>query len=278
MLACVAHVEPDEYVAGRPHAALAGHVVRYGGYREFSPTPVRRRQVPTGACALILSFGPVLRLAGPAGPSTTASFLAGVHDAAVITEFAGVQHGLQVDLTPLGVYELLGRPMPELTNITASLDELEIPHLASLPARLAEETGWPQRFARVDAVLLALLESARVQADREVRWAWHELVRTDGRIPVQRLAAEVGWSRRHLLTRFRGQIGLAPKPAARVLRLQRAAGLLVPRADGGGPGSAVPQSLADVAAACGFSDHAHLVREFRALAGCTPTEYMAGWS
>jgi AraC-like DNA-binding protein len=36
-----------------------------------------------------------------------------------------------------------------------------------------------------------------------------------------------------------------------------------------------PRSLAGVAADTGFFDQAHLAREFRALAGCSPTAWLA---
>jgi AraC-like DNA-binding protein len=268
----------DTYVRSLPHPALAGIVVDYSGYRESSAAPLRRRQVPTGGCVLILELGPPLRLHGPAGPLVPGSFLAGPHDVAVTTEFRGEQHGMQVNLAPLGVFTLLGRPMPELTNITPSLDALDVPELADLPARLATDTTWPDRFTRLDATLLRLLDASRTRPDPEVAWAWGRLVRSAGRVPVGELAEGTGWSRRHLLTRFRGQVGLAPKTAARVLRLGRATGLLVPATAGGGTGTPVSRTLADVAATCGYADHAHLDREFRALAGCTPTEYVEGWS
>lgn len=35
-------------------------------------------------------------------------------------------------------------------------------------------------------------------------------------------------------------------------------------------------STAEVAVTCGYYDQAHLHREFSALAGCSPTELMAG--
>ncbi len=268
----------QEYVPGRPHRALAGLVLGYQGYREFSAAPLRRRQPPVGSCALILSLGPPIRLSGPAGPTVPASFLAGMHDAAVITEFTGAQHGVQVDLTPLGTWTLLGRSMPELTNLVPALDELAHPVLAGLPERLAAEPDWPRRFARLDAALLAALDAARRRPDPEVAWAWRELRRTAGGVGVARLAEATGWSRRHLLTRFTAQVGLGPKTAARVLRFRRAARLFVPEAADGGPVAPVRRSIAEVAADCGYADQAHLAREFRDLAGCPPSAYVAQWT
>jgi AraC-like DNA-binding protein len=266
-----------EYRLGRPHPALAPFVGRYLGYREHSGTPVRRRQVPAASCTLILGLGPPIRLHGPAGPSVPASFLAGMHDGPVLTEFTGDQHGLQVDLSPLGVFALLGRPMPELTNVAPQLTELDVPELAALPARLADCPDWPRRFALLDDALLRRLEACAARPDPEVAWAWRRLRRSAGRVGVQELAADTGWSRRHLLTRFRAQVGLGPKTAARVLRFHHAARLLAPASVYGDDPADAAGSISDVAASCGYADHAHLVREFRALGGCTPTEFLAGW-
>jgi AraC-like DNA-binding protein len=274
MLGCV---DRSEYVRGQPHRALTGLVLDYGGYVEVSRAPVRRRQAPTGALALILSFGPPLRLYGPAGPSVPSSFLAGMHDAAVVTEFAGVQRGVQVNLTPLGGYVLLGTSMDGLTNRVPRLDELAVPELAALPEQLSDAPDWSTRFATIDAALLGLRANARRLPDPEISWAWQRLRRTNGAVGVAELAAGTGWSRRHLLTRFQAQVGLAPKTAARVLRFERASGMLVPVLADGGPGAPVEQSISTVAARCGYADHAHMIREFRALAGVTPSAYVAEW-
>jgi AraC-like DNA-binding protein len=52
----------------------------------------------------------------------------------------------------------------------------------------------------------------------------------------------------------------------------------VPTLAAGGPGARRDATIAEIAADCGYADHAHLDREFRSLAGCTPTEYVAGWA
>jgi AraC-like DNA-binding protein len=36
-----------------------------------------------------------------------------------------------------------------------------------------------------------------------------------------------------------------------------------------------PYRLADLAVTCGYFDQAHLAREFRALAGCPPSQWLA---
>ena len=85
-------------------------------------------------------------------------------------------------------------------------------------------------------------------------------------MPISGLVDQLGVSRRHLAALFRREVGLTPKAAARVLRFEHTlAAFDDPRA----------HSLADVAVGCGYYDQAHLNREFRTFAGCTPTEYLA---
>ncbi|MEV1296037.1 AraC family transcriptional regulator [Pseudonocardia sp. NPDC049635] len=86
---------------------------------------------------------------------------------------------------------------------------------------------------------------------------------TAGAVVIGELAEETGWSRSHLADRFRDQTGLTPKTAAGLLRFTRAVDLLH---DG-------DMSLPSVAATCGYYDQAHLNRDFRSFAGCTPTQW-----
>jgi AraC-like DNA-binding protein len=97
----------------------------------------------------------------------------------------------------------------------------------------------------------------------------NELLRTGGRSGIAALAGQTGWSDRHLRGRFRAQIGLSPKEAARVIRFDRSRRLLGRRIRGGRP-----PGLAELAAAGGYYDQAHLDREFRALGGCSPTAWL----
>jgi AraC-like DNA-binding protein len=81
---------------------------------------------------------------------------------------------------------------------------------------------------------------------------------------VSRLAAEVGWSSRHLANRFRTDIGLSPKVAARVARFDHARRRI-----------AAGARLADVAADGGYVDKAHLARDFRTFVGLPARRWIA---
>ncbi|BBG01838.1 MULTISPECIES: helix-turn-helix domain-containing protein [Pseudonocardia] len=257
-----------EFRPAPPPAVLRPFVLRYLGYREESATPVLRRQAPAAGVALVFGFHS-LELSGPAvGSTTTAAFVGGLSDTWVLTRFTGPQAGIQVDLTPVGLYTLLGgRALP--SGAVPALDELADPVLAALPERLAAAPEWPARFALVSEVLAGRLLDVRARRPApEVVHAWRRLEVTGGRVPVSVLAAETGWSRRHLQARFSTQIGLGPRTAGRVLRFSRASGLVA--------GSRV--ALAEIAATCGYVDQAHLSREFRALAGISPGGFRTEWA
>jgi AraC-like DNA-binding protein len=236
------------------------HVLRYVGYRESSPGPFRRVEVPTGDVHVIISFGPEIRT-----PAPSRSFVAAPHDEHAVTEHDGEQHGLELQLTPLGTRMLLGVPMHELAGLVVPLEDLLGREADELAERLVEAPGWEARFALLDDVIARRLDAA-APLDGAVEHAWRRLVVSHGDVPVAALARDVGFSRRHLLHRFRDHVGLGPKVFARILRFRRATRLLLRP---GGP------SLSEVALGCGYFDQAHLNRDFRAFAGCTPTELLA---
>src|SRR5262249_15315371 len=90
------------------------------------------------------------------------------------------------------------------------------------------------------------------------------MVTNRGQVRVEQLAAETGWSRKRLWSRFRSQIGLTPKRAAQLIRFDHAAHRLA-----AGHGAAL------VAAESGYADQSHLHRDVRAFTGATPTAIAA---
>lgn len=259
-----------EYRAGRPAAPLRGLVDAYVGYRIVGPPGVHRG-LPSRHVTFVLAFEEITVTAHGAGGAVTAGALVGgLHDRPALITHPGVQSGVQLEVTPAGARALFGVPAGELTGLVVPLDAV-LPRAAELTERLAAAPGWPARFAVLDDVLCAAVRTPGVAATSpEVGHVWRRLQLAAGRGSVSALAGEVGWSRRHLTERFRREIGLPPKVAARVLRFEGArAELLRP-----GPAGRAPR-LADVAATCGYADQAHLTREWRHLAGCTPSAWLA---
>jgi AraC-like DNA-binding protein len=254
-----------ETVHGIPGQRLTGYVHNYRGYRNEQGGWARLRLVPSTRVKLDISIGALPRLGDSNAVPAGAAYGMRTHPAA-LTRFDGP--GIQVELTPYGAYALLGVPVWEVTDTVIDMADVLGRRAEQIVARLAETPEWQARLTLLDDALAARAEAGPTPAPQAV-WAWQRLCRSNGRIPIAQLATEVGWTRRHLLTRFREQIGLTPKTAARVIRFQHALQLLQR------PGQ--HSSVASLAQATGYSDQAHLTREFRALTGTTPVELRAAW-
>jgi len=250
-----------EAIETQPHSGLRGHVLRYGGFCEYAPVAIRRREVAFSGVAVILALEGTRELTDPARGGawcTRRSFVGGLVDGPVLVEHTGLTLTLQFDLTPLGARQLLGVPGAELAAQVVSVTDVLGDPGRVLVAQLRELASWPARFRALDAFLLERLsEAAPVSAD--IRWAWRRLVDAGGNIRIGRLVTELGCSRRHLSSRFKEEIGITPKAYARVLRFERAMKRLLA---GEEPG--------DVAFACGYADQPHFNREFLAMAGVPP--------
>jgi AraC-like DNA-binding protein len=274
----------DEHCRRRPAGPLRPYVAWYTGYRQRGVPPAQHRGLPSPFLTLILTLDePLVMLAHPdprQPPGDFGALLGGLHSAPALITHDGAQSGIQVALRPLGTRALLGLPAGELAEIDVPADAVLGGACAELRARAVAAAGWPERFAILDEILLrrAGPRSPRMPAPDiapEVGWTWRRLLTSGGTTRIADLAAETGWSGRHLTGRFRAEIGLTPKAAARVIRFDRARRLLARRAlSSSGVAGDTGYRLADLAVACGYFDQAHLAREFRALAGCPPSQWL----
>ncbi len=257
-----------ESARAAPDARLSNYVLGYEGYAEDRMAFSRRLQIPGALVPLIINFGAPYRVLGPGNIDPSGeyrSFVAGMMDAHVVVEATGLANGVQVNLTPIGARLLLAMPMHELTARTIDLVSALGITAERLMAQLEDTPGWQSRFDILDAFFLARLAVAEAPHPSVV-WAWDLLTRSNGRIDVNTIANEIGWSRKHLAHRFREQIGLPPKTMARMLRFNRAVRLLHETPNG---------DFSNVAYGAGYYDQAHFNHDFRSFSGYTPSEYRA---
>lgn len=252
-----------EMWSAAPGGILAGNVSRITGYRETRRGHFRQREAASLIMPLIVTFGEAFAIGLGRPPSARdrfGSFAAGLFAGPVVIDSFGAADCIQIDFTPLGARRFFRLPMHELADAMLPLDDV----LGVGGIRLREQLGnaatWPERLEIARSFVAARLDAGRGVAEGSAL-AYQRLQHSGGTIPVARIAEHVGWSRKHLAQRFRDDFGLGPKTLSRMFRFNRA--LDQARRTG--------EDWARVAADCGYSDQAHLVREFRALGGATPT-------
>lgn len=236
----------------RPGARFQSWVAAYWHFR-VSPqaaTPLLHTIPLTGAAMLAVAMpARLIALTGPrVGPLHVQ-----VHPG---DEFWGVH------FVPGAAESLLGRLLRD----------------AHVPAEAFADSRWiDATFARLDHVRTlcdarkALDTSLREWAPRAPRLDPHVMacialmIRSQGSLPIAKIAAAVGLSERQLRRRFGTTTGLTPKEFARVRRARAA---LVDAA------LAAPPRWCEIAVERGFADQAHLIAEFRRTLGRTPRSMM----
>ena len=175
-------------------------------------------------------------------------------------------------LQPAAGAMLLGGPVTQVRNRAIPLDSarrLAAGELAgAIRAAMAPDPDHPDRQQRA-AELLAEALAGLLPVDEEGRLvnAIVEYVETDPTVHrVGQLCGKFALSERSLQRLLARRVGLTPKWLIQRRRLHEAAGRL--RAAGRG-------ELARLARELGYADQAHFNRDFRAVTGLTPGEFMA---
>lgn len=213
---------------------------------------------PRPAVTLMVDFDGAITANGEPLPD---AWLGGLNQSYTVVGVGRRYASLDIELTPLGAYTVLGRPMTELGGRCVPLVELFGPELVG---RLRETSKWDERFGLIERFLLSRA-AAGPRPTPAVEWALTRLHQSGGNARIDALAAELGCSRRHLNRLFTAEVGLAPKALARQIRFAHVCARVRQE----------PAAWARLATEAGYYDQAHLNRDFRELAGTTPMDFVA---
>lgn len=238
-------------VAARvPKAPLGAFVELFWLYESAVAHPAERL-MPTGSMELVITLRAPKRELIVAGPYSRPALLDTSQPSLVIG----------AHFRPGGAFPFLRVPAGELHNLDVTLEDI----WGAEAARLLHErlVAAPTPDAKFDILEQTMIARATtLERKGAVPWAVQQL----GHHTVAEVTSAIGMSDRGFIEAFRRETGYTPKLFARVQRFQRLLRRVHQRDE---------VDWADAAAACGYYDQPHLIRDFRAFAGMTPSQYLA---
>ena len=252
----------------RPAAPLDRHVQFFWWSQRDAPQDYCEHILPSGGVQLLFALHETPIVCLPSTPSARRMEWSGsvVHGPQWSCYVAGPKPAgavVGVAFRPGAAGAVLGVATPDLADHHVTLGALWGKRGQELHERLMAAVDPMEVFRILEQNLSAriqrplLMHPAVAHAFRSCSPTWSPARITD----VQR---EAGYSPKHFIALFRAAVGLTPK---HYYRIQRFNSVLRCIASGG------DCTLADIATSVGYSDQAHLTREFREFAGFTPTQY-----
>jgi AraC-like DNA-binding protein len=170
---------------------------------------------------------------------------------------------LGVHFKPGGAGSVFGVPTGELANEHVGLDDIWGASATELRERLCVAPSLQHRFELLEKFLVVRLpDRQRRRSAVTVGLAQLELSGTE----VGHVAQDLGLSRRRFIEVFTEDVGMTPKRYSMVRRFQRALSLA---------SRSSPAAWSQIALECGYFDQAHLCRDWSALTGMSPGQFLA---
>ncbi len=176
---------------------------------------------------------------------------------------AGHVQGLGVRFRPGTFRAFLGGPVRDIADRVVPLADVFGPAAATAAESVQTAGGDAQMAGAIDNLLIANPVTLSPAA-REAAEAVESIARDPEITRVAQLCADTGLTTRSIQRVFAEHVGVPPKWAIRIYRLNDAAQRLVTE---GQP------DYAGLAVRLGYSDQSHFIRDFRTVTGQSPAEY-----
>ncbi len=232
---------------------------------EFQPPSQTHRIVPDGCMDVIYRLPHVRFTANlPHLDKRRTPTLVGTMTQPILNHPQPTHDYLGVRFRPGGIAAFIDKPLHIFTDTIGPVDAVH-PSLGTFIQRQLEETqNWADRILLLETHLtdaLRLPPGLPVSFPAVVQY----ILDQNGQTSLLQLSRVADLSPRQLERLFQRYIGVSPKLLARIVRFRHVKAIL----DMG-----TTDSLMGVAFDNGYTDHAHLTKEFSLFAGLTPSAYL----
>ncbi len=239
-------------------------------YEERSTDRVMRLEPTIASAKLVVVTSGAVELRSDSGATRVfaagRAFVVTPSAAPMLTSHGGALECLEVTAPGWATAAVFGRDLLGLSahgDGIAALVESDAREIDRLADALRAAQTWRASCSAVAAMIDRRVRAWSSTPLGRVRHVWRRLQAAGGVTSITDLADEVSCSPRQLRQSFRDMTGMSPKEAARRLRFERAIALI----------RSERAPLAEVAAACGFSDQSHMTRDVTSLAGVPPRAF-----
>jgi len=230
------------------------------------PEAAREHALPTGEMHLVFRLaGPALRLFSGAddqdGSVVRGPVVGGPRSSFYIKEIGASVLSVGVQLMPGAAMSLFGVSAAELAQRHTPLSDLWGASADSALDQLSSVDGAHNRLRILEDLL-----TQRLPLPRAMHPAVAHLIKASGNgVRIDAAVRDSSYSHRGFIALFRQATGMSPKRYARLMRFRALLAMLH------GDSRATP--LGELALLAGYSDQAHMNRDFREFAGMTPLQY-----
>jgi|AGTN01.1.fsa_nt_gi Transcriptional regulator containing an amidase domain and an AraC-type DNA-binding HTH domain len=253
----------EEFSIIQPTPLLVPYIKNYWLLKTASDSATLVRTVPTGMMNLIFHRGDRL-LSVHEDEFHPRAFLAGHEKTYADLKYAGQVNMISIVFRPAGVRAFFNLPIIKTSGLRLTAGDLEDRELSALENLLTSNEDDLMCILLIEQFLLKRLRNLAEYNLKRIETTIRLI--NSGQTNVAILADAACLSTKQFNRIFSEHVGANPKEFSRTIRFQRTLHILENQQQ---------FNLTALAYECGYYDQSHLNKEFKALSGYTPTEYLA---
>lgn len=244
----------------QPNIALLPYIETYWVAQGYADQTESEKILPDGCVDIIFSF------CHTSDNGNLAPFLPNI--VGVMTTYLEIRYldyvsMLGIRFRPAGITAFTKVPIYSFTDQQVNLTLVDSLFNTDFYSKLPELGLTSEKIKHIDSYLIHKLADIFVP-DKQIIYAIDLIRNTNGLLSLNNVADRSCLSLRSLERNFRNVVGISPKTFSKIIKFKYTLSFLREHKD---------TSLFTTAIECGYYDHSHLFKEFKALAGDIPSYF-----